>query len=104
MAYNLVHGRMFIYNFVNALGHTRPDSMVISSIESTSYGVAVRGTLGESSERATQLIGQYVDQLTKDPQFGRRFEITVSSFERDRTSDLQNFEIAFRFLPPPASP
>jgi len=102
MAHRLVNGRMLVYNFVNALGHTRPDTMTISSIDSTSYGVVVRGTLGESSEHATLLIGQYVAQLNKDPQFNSRFEITVSSFQRDRASDQQNFELTFRFLPPPA--
>ncbi len=103
MAHRLVSGRLFIYNFVNALGHTRPESMTISSIESAPYGVVVRGTLGESSEQATLLIGQYVAQLNKDPQFSSRFEITVSSFQRDRGSDQQNFELAFRFLPTPPS-
>lgn len=101
MAHRLVSNRLFIYNFVNALGRTRPESMVISSIESTPTGVVVRGSLGESSEQATLLIGQYVAQLNKDPQFSSQFEITVSSFQRDRGSDQQNFELAFRFLPTP---
>lgn len=102
MAHRLVQNRLFIYDFTVELGRSRPESMVINSIESSSMGVVVRGTLGESSERATLLIGQYVALLTKNPAFGPRFEITVSSFERDRTSDQQNFELNFRFLPPPA--
>jgi len=97
-AHGLVKNRLFIYNFMNELGRTRPEQMVINSIESTTSGILMRGTLGESSERATLLIGQYVAQLSKDPEFGPRFEITVTSFERDRGTDQQSFEIAFRFL------
>jgi hypothetical protein len=98
-AHRLAKNRLFVYGFMTQLGHTRPESMVINTIESMSYGVAVRGTLGESSERATLLIGEYVAKLNKDPELSSRFEITVSSFERDRTSDVQNFELAFRYLP-----
>jgi hypothetical protein len=101
MAHGLVNNRLFVYNFLSELGRTRPESMLISSIDSTAYGINVRGTLGESSETATRLIGQYVAQLAKDPEFATRFEITVSSFERDRTTDQQNFELLFRFLPTP---
>jgi hypothetical protein len=99
MAHTLVHNRLFIYDFLTELGHTRPEAMVINTIDSTAYGIVVRGTLGESSDRATLLIGQYREQLIKDPQFGPRFEITVTSFERDRASDQQNFELTFKFLP-----
>lgn len=98
-AHQLVKGRFFVYDFMNELGHTRPEQMTISSVESTPLGVAVRGTLGQSSEKATLLIGQYVASLNKNPAFSSRFEITVTSFERDRASDQQNFELTFRLLP-----
>ncbi|MEO6873489.1 MAG: hypothetical protein ABI222_01570, partial [Opitutaceae bacterium] len=62
-AHQLVKNRLFVYDFVNELGRTRPEQMVINTIESTGYGVLMRGTLGESSERATLMIGQYVAQL-----------------------------------------
>lgn len=101
MAHQLVWNRVFLYGFTSQLGRTRPDQMVINTIESTPTGIVVRGTLGESSETATQLIGQYVKQLAQDPEFKPLFEITVTSFERDRASDQQNFEITFRLLPPP---
>lgn len=101
MAHQLVWNRLFLYGFTSQLGRTRPDQMVINTIESTPTGVVVRGTLGESSETATQLIGQYVKQLSQDPEFKPLFEITVTSFERDRNTDQQNFEITFRLLPPP---
>lgn len=97
--HRLAQSRMLVYNFTTELGRTRPEQMTISSIESTATGVVVRGTLGESSERATQLIVQYVAQLSKNPEYGPKFEITVTSFERDRASDQQNFELSFRFLP-----
>lgn len=98
LAHSLVKSRLFIYHFTTQLGRTRPESMVINSIESTEYSIVVRGTLGESSERATLLIGQYVDQLTKDPAIGPRFRkdgINVTSFDRNRATDQQNFEITF---------
>ena len=97
--HRLARSRMLVYNFTTELGRTRPEQMTISSIESTATGVVVRGTLGESSERATLLIGQYVAQLSKNPEYSPKFEITVTSFERDRASDQQNFELSFRFLP-----
>ena len=87
-----------MYNFLNELGRTRPDQMVVNSIESTGQSIVVRGTLGESSEKATLLIGQYVAQLSKNPELSSRFEITVTSFERERGTDQQNFEVTFRFL------
>lgn len=102
-AYRLAHNRVGIYDFMTALAHTRPEQMVISNIESTANGIVVRGTLGESSEHATLLIGKYVEQLNRNPQFSAQFEITVTSFERDRTTDQQNFELTFRLLPTPSS-
>jgi len=102
MAHQLVRNRLFLYGFLSELGRTRPDQMTVNTIESTPTGVVVRGTLGESSDRATQLIGQYVAQLANDPEFKPLFEITVTSFERDRNTDQQNFELTFRMLPAPA--
>lgn len=100
LAHRLINNRLFVYHFTTELGHTRPEQMVINSIESTDTGVIVRGTLGESSERATLLIGEYVKQLGKDPEIGPRFkEINVTSFERNRATDQQNFELTFVFLP-----
>lgn len=98
-AHSLAKNRLFVYNFMTELGHTRPEQMVINTVESTGYGIIVRGTLGESSERATLLIQQYVALLGKDPEIGQRFEIVLTSFERDRATDQQNFELTFRFLP-----
>ena len=100
LAHKLVRSRLFVFRFTTELSHTRPEQMVINSIESTDAGVVVRGTLGESSERATLLISKYVQQLTTNPEIGPRFkEINVTSFERDRATDLQNFEITFQFGP-----
>ena len=100
LAHRLINNRLFVYHFTTELGHTRPEQMVINSIESTDTGVIVRGTLGESSERATLLIGEYVKQLSKDPEIGPRFkEINVTSFERNRATDQQNFELTFLYLP-----
>lgn len=101
-AHRLAYNRLGVYDFMTQLAHTRPEQMTISNIESTATGVVVRGTLGESSERSTLLIGKYVEQLSKDPQIGPRFEITVTSFERDRVTDQQNFELTFRLLPNPS--
>ena len=100
LAHRLINNRLFIYHFTTALGHTRPDQMIVNSIESNDAGIIVRGTLGESSERATLLIGEYVKQLAKDPEIGPLFkEINVTSFERNRATDQQNFELTFVFLP-----
>jgi len=104
-AHTLARNRLFVYQFTTQLGRTRPEQMVINSIESTDSGIVVRGTLGESSERATLLIGQYVAQLAKDPEIGPHFRkdgINVTSFERNRATDQQNFEITFLYAPYPS--
>ena len=104
-AHALARNRLFVYHFTTQLGRTRPEQMVINSIESTETSIIVRGTLGESSERATLLIGQYVTLLAKDPDIGPHFRkdgINVTSFDRNRATDQQNFEITFVFGPNPS--
>ena len=102
-SYKVEQAHRLAYNRVmTELAHTRPEQMAVSNVESTATGIVVRGTLGESSERSTLLIGKYVEQLAKNPQFAQRFEITVTSFERDRATDQQNFELTFRLLAPPS--
>jgi hypothetical protein len=105
LAHKLVRSRLFVYQFTTELGRTRPEQMVINSIESSEVGVVVRGTLGESSERATLLISKYVDQLAKDPEIGPHFKkegINVTAFESNPATHQQNFEITFQFGPNPS--
>jgi len=102
MAHALIRGRLSVFAFTTELGRTRPDKMVINSIEANDAGIVVRGTLGESSEQATLLIGRYVEQLSRDPEIGPRFRkegIIVTSFEPNRETDQQNFELTFQFAP-----
>jgi hypothetical protein len=102
MAHTLIKGRLMVFAFVTELGRTRPDKMVINSIESNEAGIVVRGTLGESSEQATLLIGKYVEQLRRDPEIApcfRKDGINVTSFEFNRLTDQQDFELTFQFAP-----
>jgi hypothetical protein len=105
LAHKLIKSRLFVFQFTTELGRTRPEQMVINTIESNDAGIVVRGTLGESSERATLLISRYVDQLAKDPDIGPRFKkdgINVTSFESNPATHQQNFEITFLFGPNPS--
>jgi hypothetical protein len=97
LAHNLINGPLFITHFMTQLSHTRPDQMVIDSIESIDAGIVVRGRLTETPERATVLIGTYMDQLRKDPLIGPHFrDILVTSFDRSAGANQQNFELTFK--------
>ena len=102
MAHTLLKGRLMVYAFMTELGRTRPDQMVMNDIEATGSSIVVRGTLGESSEQATLLIGKFVEQMRRDPEIApyfRKDNINVTSFEFNRTTGLQDFELTFQFVP-----
>ncbi|MEX2045177.1 MAG: hypothetical protein WD941_07475, partial [Opitutus sp.] len=52
-AFALMQPRFRVSRFVADIGRSRPDSMAIDIIEWNEAGVVVRGSLAESSERAT---------------------------------------------------
>jgi len=99
-AHSLMKNRLFVSHFMSQLSRTRPGPMIIDSVESLDTTIIVRGSLSGTAEQATRAIGSYGELLGKDPEIGPRFDtILVTSFERARTGDQQNFELTFRFKP-----
>ena len=97
LAHNLINAPLFITHFTTQLSHTRPEQMVIDSIESVEANITVRGRLAETPERATVLIGTYMDQLRKDPLIGPHFrDISLTNFDRAANGIQQNFELTFK--------
>lgn len=99
-AHALMRPQLRVSRFVADIGRTRPDPMVVDIIEWNEAGVVVRGSLAESSERATRMLGGYVEQLRKDEAIGPLFqEIVLTSLDRGGTGGSLRFEINFRLKP-----
>jgi len=94
-AYATIRTPIMISEFVGTVGRTLPARMVVDLIEWGDNGVVVRGTLRETSERASLLLGRYVKQLHDDPTIGPSFKsIVLSGLERGKDDGLA-FEITF---------
>jgi hypothetical protein len=95
-AYSLIRPQLYVSEFVANVGRTRPDRMAIDIIEWNESGVVVRGNLRERSDRATELLGGYVDQLRRDEKIGPYFkEIVLTDLDRGSTGETLRFEIKF---------
>lgn len=96
-AHTLVRPQFFVSGFISNLGRTRPEQVVIDIIEWNDAGIVVRGSLQERSERATRILGSYVDQLRRDSRIGPIFrEISLTDLDRGSSGDTIKFEIVFR--------
>ncbi len=95
-AYAMVKPEFFVSEFVSYIGETRPDQMVIDMIDWNDSGISVRGTLRERSERASRLLGGYVEQLRKDPKIVPLFKVDLTDIGRGTTADQLKFEIVFK--------
>lgn len=95
-AFAMMKPEFFVSEFVSHIGETRPDQMVIDMIDWNDSGVSVRGTLRERSERASRLLGGYVEQLRKDPKIVPLFRVDLTDIGRGATADQLRFEIVFK--------
>ncbi len=96
-AYTLVRTQLYVSGFLNHIGRTRPEQMVIDIIEWNESGVIVRGSVREKSERATRLLGGYVEQLRRDDKVAPLFrDIGLTDVDRGSTGETLRFEIVFR--------
>jgi hypothetical protein len=96
-AYTLVRPQLFVSDFFADIGRTRPEQMAIDSIEWNDTGIVIRGSLAEKSERATRLLGGYVELLRRDPKIAPQFrEIGLTDVDRGTTGETLRFEIVFR--------
>src|SRR4051812_8519959 len=93
-AYALVRPQLYVSDFMANLGRTRPERMAIDLIEWNEAGVMVRGSLRERSDRATELLGAYVDQLRRHEKIGPLFrEIVLTDVDRGSTGETLRFEV-----------
>lgn len=97
-AYALMKPQLFVSGFIVDLGRTRPEQIVIDTIDLTEPGIIVRGHVRENSQRAATLLGNYTKQLGSDEKIGPLFrEIALTNLDRGAGSgDLLNFELTFR--------
>lgn len=95
-AYALVRPQLFVSDFIDSLGRTRPDRIAIDLIEWNDSGVVLRGNLRERSDRATELLGGYIDQLRRDAKIGPLFrDIILTDLDRGVSGETLRFEIKF---------
>lgn len=93
-AHALVRPHLYVSELVANLGRTRPERMAIDIIEWNETGVVIRGSLKERSDRATEILGGYIDQLRKDAQIGPLFrDIVLTDLDRGSTGETLRFEI-----------
>jgi hypothetical protein len=100
-AYALVRPQFNVSAFIASIGRTRPEQMTVDAIEWSEGVITMRGSLRETSERASQLLGGFVKQLGREEKIGPLFrEIVLTNVERDTAGDLIKFEITFRLKAP----
>lgn len=103
-AHALMKNRIFVSHFMTQLGRSRPASMMIDSVEALDATAIVRGSITGSADDSTALVGAYLRALRADMEIGKHFDsILMTSFERARTGEVQNFEITFKFKPESSS-
>lgn len=95
-AYALARSQLFVSEFIANVGRTRPERIAIDLIEWNDGGVLLRGNLRERSDRATELLGGYIDQLRRDAKIGPLFrEIILTDLDRGVSGETLRFEIKF---------
>jgi hypothetical protein len=96
-AYELMQMPFPVSDFILNLGRSHPANIRIDGIASNDTGVVLRGGLRQSSEEASRTTKRYVEELRRDPAIGPLFgSITLTSFNREGTTDVHVFEITFR--------
>lgn len=100
-AYKLIRPQLAVYDFFCNLGRTRPAQLVIDSIDWNDAGIIVHGSIHETSERSSLLVGNYVKALGREEKMAALFrEIRLTGFDRGSSNDVINFEIAFYLKAP----
>lgn len=96
-AYDLIHAPFIASEFVLSIGRTVPDRMTVDMIGYADGSVTIRGSLAEPPERASRVLGRYIETLRTDPQINALFDdISAPSLDRSRQEDLFNFEIVLK--------
>jgi len=96
-AYDIVYTRFIPSDFIRAIGRTLPDRMAVDTIEYTDRVITIRGTLAEPPERASRVLGRYVETLRGDGEIGPLFgDISAPSLDRTKQENLFNFVMVLR--------
>ncbi len=83
--------------FVLNISRTLPDRMTVDTIGYANGTVTMRGSLAESPEQASRVLGHYIETLRNDAQVKSLFgDITAPSLDRARQDNLFNFEILLK--------
>jgi hypothetical protein len=100
-AYLEMKNPILISGFISELGHDLPDRMVVDSIELVDGQFILRGRMREVSERASRLIGAYLEKLRSDPEVGPHFsQINVTSLDRSPEDEqVMIYSITLRLKP-----
>jgi hypothetical protein len=103
-AFALVRPQFYVTGLISDLGRTRPESVTLDFVEWNESGVIVRGSLKENAERASRLLGSYVEVLRHDDKIGPLFrEIVLTDLDRGTKGEALRFEISMRLKPPAKS-
>ena len=96
-AYDLIYSPFVPSVFILNIGRTLPDRMTIDMIGYADGVVTLRGSLAEPPERASRVLGGYVEALRKDAQIGPLFsDISAPSLDRSQQDNLFNFVIVLK--------
>jgi hypothetical protein len=100
-AYAEMKTPILLSGFISDLGRTMPDRMIVDAIEYADARIIIHGRLHENPEQASQMIGNYVDKLRKDPVIGAHFTaINITGLERSTEDDqMMNYEVTLRIKP-----
>lgn len=99
-AYELMAMPFPLSELILNLGRSRPATIRIDLIAKTDTGVMLHGSLRQQSEEASRSARRYVEDLRRDPAVGPLFEtITITSFNREGTTENHKFEINFKLKP-----
>lgn len=97
--HRLIYSPMVVSELLLNLGRTLPETMSIDMVEYTRGIVTVRGYLVEPPERASRVLGQYLETLRKDAQIGPLFnDISAPGFGRPEKGDQFLFELQLKPL------
>jgi hypothetical protein len=100
-AYSEMKNPILISGFVAELGRTLPARMAVDSIEYNEGRFIIHGRMREASERASLMLGSYLDKLRADPEVGPRFSsINVTGLDRSVEDDqVMTYAITMHLKP-----
>ena len=96
-AYDLIYTPFVPSEFVLNISRTLPDRMTVDTIGYANGTVTMRGSLAESPEQASRVLGRFIETLRNDAQIKSLFgDISAPSLDRSRQDNVFNFEIVLK--------